>query len=188
MGTQVIPANLLQWGLLSPQGRRTFHEPVDMKAFHRIRACFGHIYPLCWRSSVGYMWLSAPSWPFMGCRETACLTVIFYMECREISALLPGAPSSLTLVSAEVFSSHVITPDRWWCCIGFPARFHVCSHRSTITITDGHSLGQHWDHLETDWYVVSWKWEKPLIASHSSHSVAPPLPKLQCKPNENSNS
>jgi len=50
----------------------------------------------------------------MGYRGTACLTMVFSMGCRGISALAPGAPSappsSLTLVSAELFLSHHLAP------------------------------------------------------------------------------
>ena len=50
----------------------------------------------------------------MGCRKTACFTMIISTGCRAISAPAPGAPppppSSLTLVSAELFLSHILTP------------------------------------------------------------------------------
>jgi len=65
--------------------------------------------------STGCRWISAPLWTSMDCRGTACLTVVFIMGCRgKISAPVPGAPppppSSLTLVSAELFLSHRLTP------------------------------------------------------------------------------
>jgi len=56
-------------------------------------------------SSVGCRWINAPPWISKGCRETACLTMVFFTGCRRISTPVPGAllpsPSSLTLVSAE---------------------------------------------------------------------------------------
>ena len=55
--------------------------------------------------STGYRWRSALLWTSMGCRGTACLTMVCSAGCRGISALVPRAPpptpSSLTLASAE---------------------------------------------------------------------------------------
>jgi len=63
--------------------------------------------------STGCRWRSAPLWTSMDCRGTACLTMVFSMGCRGISAPVPGSPppppSSLTLVSAEWFCSHIVT-------------------------------------------------------------------------------
>jgi len=68
--------------------------------------------------SMGCRWISAPPWTSMGCRWTICLTRIFSTGCRRISALAPGAPSlhpsSLTLVSAELF--HIISLLSPHCC------------------------------------------------------------------------
>jgi len=69
----------------------------------------------CRVPSMGYRWRSAPPWTSMGCRGTACLTMVFIMGCRgKLSAPVPGAPPpppySLTLVSAGLFLSHRLTP------------------------------------------------------------------------------
>ena len=61
-------------------------------------------------SSTGCRWISAPPWTSMGCRGTACLTVVFPMGCRGISAPAPPPAPSLTLVSAWLFFSHILTP------------------------------------------------------------------------------
>ena len=58
---------------------------------------------------------SAPLWTYMDCRQTACLTMVFITGCKvKISALAPGASplplSSLILVSARLFLSHILTP------------------------------------------------------------------------------
>ena len=96
-GSQVLPTNLLQHGLLSPQVLPG--------------AC----------SSVGSLWchslLRAATCSSMGsstgCRGTTCLTVVFSMGCRGISAPAPKAPppppSPLTSVSAELVLSHILT-------------------------------------------------------------------------------
>jgi len=71
-------------------------------------------------SSMDCRWISAPPWTSMGCRgtvclnRTACLIMVFTTGCMGISALVPGAPppppSSLTLVSAKSFLSHILIP------------------------------------------------------------------------------
>ena len=43
-------------------------------------------------SSPGCRWISAPPWTSLGCRGTACLTMVFPTGCRGISAPTPGAP------------------------------------------------------------------------------------------------
>jgi len=65
--------------------------------------------------STGYRLISAPPWTFMGCRGTACVTMVFIMICKgKLSAPASQAPhptlASLTLVSAELFLSHSLTP------------------------------------------------------------------------------
>ena len=76
----------------------------------------------------GCRWRSAPPWTSMGCRGTACLTVIFITGCRGVSAVAAGAPppppSSLTLVSAELFLTRIVTPSSH-CRFFFPLLKHV---------------------------------------------------------------
>jgi len=65
-------------------------------------------------SSMVCSWIYAPSQTFVGFRGTACLIMVFSMGCKGISALVSGPhpppPSSLTLLSAEIFLSHILTP------------------------------------------------------------------------------
>jgi len=66
---------------------------------------------LCGVPSMGYRWISAPLWTSMGCRGTTCLTMVFITSCKgRLSAVTcwapPPPPSSLTLVSVELFLSH----------------------------------------------------------------------------------
>jgi len=65
--------------------------------------------------STGYRWRSAPPWTSMGCRGTACPTMVFIVSCKgkvsaPVSRAPPPPPSSLTLVSAELFLSYRLTP------------------------------------------------------------------------------
>ena len=66
--------------------------------------------------STGYRWISAPPWTSMDCKGTACLIMVFSTSCKgRLSAPAsrappPPSPSSLTLVSAELFLSHHLSP------------------------------------------------------------------------------
>ena len=80
-------------------------------------------------SPTGCGWVSAPPFTSVGAGHS-CLTVGCSTGCGGISALVPGAPppppSSLTLVSAELFLSHILTSlssDCCWCCTGFSPLF-----------------------------------------------------------------
>jgi len=113
-GSQVLPENLFQCGLLSPwalapvrsqlqHGLPTGSQPPS--GIHLLQ----HGVP-----STGCKWMSAPSWTSMDCSVTACLTTVFITGCRgKIYDLVPGAPpptpASLTLVSAGLFLSHIFT-------------------------------------------------------------------------------
>ena len=66
MGSQVLPANLLQCGLLSPWGHRSCQEPAPAWASHGVTASFGHIH-LLWRGVLhGLQVDSAPPLTSMG--------------------------------------------------------------------------------------------------------------------------
>ncbi|KAK4826739.1 LOW QUALITY PROTEIN: hypothetical protein QYF61_010992 [Mycteria americana] len=66
-------------------------------------------------SSMGCRWIPAPPLTSMGCRGTACLTMVFTTGCRGISAPAPGAPPppSLALMKAfEVFFKYISSKRR----------------------------------------------------------------------------
>lgn len=66
--------------------------------------------------SLLWTYASAPLWPplWVSAPLLTSKTRVFMMGCRGMSALRPGVPpplpSSLVLVSAELFPSHILTP------------------------------------------------------------------------------
>jgi len=109
-GPQVLAGACSSMG--SPQGHSLLwaHPPAQ----HRV-------------PSTGYRWISAPPWTSIGCRGTACLTMVFSTGCRGISVLAPGAPPSppsLALVSAGLFLSYSLTPLSY-CSFLFPLLNYV---------------------------------------------------------------
>ena len=116
MVSQALPANLLQHGLLSLHGSTgpamsllQHGLPMGSQPTSGIHLLQRGVH------STGCRWISAPLWTSMGWRGTACITMVFSMGCRgKVSALAswapPLPPSSLTLVSAELFLSHSLTP------------------------------------------------------------------------------
>jgi len=68
--------------------------------------------------------------------------------------LLPS-PSSLTLVSAELFLSHSLTllsslPSHHSFFFSSPSE--ICYHKGATTIADWLGLGQWWVHLRASWH------------------------------------
>jgi len=115
MGSRVLPANLLQCGLLSLHksagpGRSLLQHglPTGSQTPLGASTCSSM------GSSTGCRSISALLWTSMDCRGTACLTMVFFTGCRGISAPVPEAPplppSSQTLVSAGLFLSYTLTP------------------------------------------------------------------------------
>jgi len=118
MGSQALPVNLLQVGLLSPWVRGPGRSLLQHRLHLGSQPPAGIHLLQCVVPSTGCRWISAPPWSSLGCRGTTCLTTVFIMNFRgKVSALAPGAPppppSSLILVSAELFLSHHFTPLSW---------------------------------------------------------------------------
>jgi len=123
-GSQALPANLLQHGLLSPQVCRSCQEPAPAQVSHRVTASFGYPPPLVWgplRAVGGDLLYCGPAW----LQGTACPTMVCSAGCRGTFALAPGAPptppSTLTVRSAKLFLSHRLTPLFSCSCTVFPS-------------------------------------------------------------------
>jgi len=68
-GSHVLPANLLQRGLLSPQGHRSCQEPAPAQAAHGVTASFRHPPALAWSppwATGGYLLHRGPPWTAWG--------------------------------------------------------------------------------------------------------------------------
>jgi len=87
VGSQVLPANLLQHGLLSmgpqvlPGGCSSGGFPQDHSLLWA-SICSGL------GSYMGCRRISAPLWTYMGCRGTACLTMVFITSCKGKNSLI----------------------------------------------------------------------------------------------------
>jgi len=65
MGSQVLPANLLQHGLLFPWGYMSCQKPAPARACHWVTASFGHPPALVWgppQASGGFLLNHGPPW------------------------------------------------------------------------------------------------------------------------------
>jgi len=114
-GSQALPANLLRHGLHSARVRKSWQEPAPVWAPHGVTGSFRHP-----PASTGCRWISSPPWTSMDCRGKACVTMVFITSCKgRISAPAsqapPPPPPLLTLVSAEFFLSHRLTPLSNYC-------------------------------------------------------------------------
>ena len=104
-------------------------------------------------SSQGCRWVSAPPWTYIGCSGTACPTMVFTRGCRGITALVPGAPhsspSSLTLSSATLFLSHILTPLS---CFKMPfCRFFFFSNMLSRRHCHHHRWACPWPTADLSW-------------------------------------
>lgn len=117
---------------------RSCHESAPAQASHEVISFFRHppsplwIPPCC-------RWISAPPWTSMSCSDTAASPWSSLWAAEE-SALAPGAlpsPLSLTLMSAELFLSHIITAlSGCSCTVVFPPS-QIHDPRGATTTADG---------------------------------------------------
>ena len=134
------------------------------------------------RSSTGCRWISAPPLTSVGYRRTAFLTMVLSTGSRGISARVPEAhpppPSSLTLLSAELFLSHILSPLS---LLLLPSSFFPFLNMLSLRLYYLHwwlSLGQQWVSLGGGWHWLYQTWGKLLAASHRCHSCSPAATKI----------
>jgi len=122
--TLSLPLLPLQGEDSAPSSPFLMWAPLSMGPQVLPEVCFSAGFPrghsLLWAStcsgvgsSIGLRWISDPPWTSMGCRGTVCLTMVFVMAAGESAPVHGGPsplPSSLTLVYAELFLSHRLTP------------------------------------------------------------------------------
>ena len=132
------------------------------------------LFPCCSvGSSMDWRWISALSLTFVGYRETTYLTKIFTRGCRGISAPVPGTPpppASPTLVSTELFLSHILTLS--WLLLHSRVFFFP-------VLKSWRRYHHHW--LAQPWRAAgpSWSWLALTLSdtgeASSSFSQKPPL-------------
>ena len=129
MGSQVLPENLLWHGLLSTDCS-SCQLSAPVWAVHGVTASFrAHPPVLAWGPPRGAGWISAPLWFSTGYKGTTCLCIVFIRGCREIFALVPPPPFSLTLMSAKLFLSH-IPLSQFLLCSSFYPFLNMLAQRS----------------------------------------------------------
>lgn len=154
-GSQILPENLHQCGLFSTDCS-SCQEPACVRDVHGSQLCLRHT--VCSsRGAGGYLIHCDPQ----GCREMTWLTMTGITSCRGISALVPGAPppsaSPLTLVSADLFLSCLLSPlSQILLCSIFHPFLNMLSWRY-FRVSDGLSSGQWCIHHE-----AGWKWPSPM--------------------------
>ena len=115
-GSQVLPANLLQHGLLSPWGHRSCQDPAPARVCHRVTASFGHPPPVVWGPpQAAGVFCSIVN--LHGCRAQLPHHGLHHGISAPAPVAPPTPPSSLTWVSAQLFLSHILTPFSGCCCI-----------------------------------------------------------------------
>lgn len=122
--------------------------------------------------------LSCLVWSSMDCRGTACSTVVFSVGRRGIcysAWSIPFSPSLLTLVSAELFSSHFSCSSlsQLPCSIFyfFLGMFSQRCHGHLAVCI------QQWHCFQAGWNQLCLAWRKPLATSCGGHPCSFPTAK-----------
>jgi len=175
-GSQALPANLLWCGLLSPWVRRSWQEPAPARGSQQCHSllqastCSG-MGSLPWATGGDLLHRGPPC--TAGAQPASPWSST--QAARENSAPATRAslppPSSLTVVSAELFLSHRLTP---------PSRLpfhHSFLPLLNYVITEALppsliGLALAWAHLQAGWHWLYQTWGKLLAASHRSHTYS----------------
>jgi len=178
-GSQALPANLLQRGLLSPQVLAGACSSVGSPWGHRLlRASTCSGVGSLPRATGGDLLHCGPPWtagaqpasPWSSLRVAREGSLL-----RCLEHLLPPRASSLTLVSAELFLtlSHSSLLTAISLQVFFPVLLN-CYHRGTTTVTDWLGLGQRWVRLRAGWH---WLYQARGKLLTEATPIVPLLPK-----------
>lgn len=125
----VLPINLFQHELLSV-GPQVLPEACFCVGFPQDHIIFWASPRSSVGSSLGYRWISTPSWTLHGLQGSSCFTVVCTRGCREISACEapPAPPSSLTWYLLSSFS-HILSLHSSLAAGFFPPLLNTVSQR-----------------------------------------------------------
>jgi len=177
-GSQILPSNLLQRGLLF------LHGATDTaRSLIRVTTSFRHPPALVFGTLHVLQVDICSTMDLHGLQgDNLCYHGLLH---RLQGNLYSGAwstsspPSSLNLVSAGLFLSHISSPlfSCGCCCAATFSPSYIHYYRVATTITDGLGLGQQWVHLGAGQLWLCWTQWKLLAASHRSHSCSSPATK-----------
>lgn len=118
-GSQVLSASLLQHGLLSSQGHRSWQESAPVQASHGVTPSFRH------------------SLLLRGLQVDLCSILNLHgLQGHSLSHSALAPPSALTLGYVGLFLSHILTPSSSSCCtpfwLGFLLLFDNIIHETPL--------------------------------------------------------
>jgi len=178
-GSQALPANLLQCGLLSLHGSAgPGRSLLQHRAPHGVTASFRHPPAPVWSPFHG---LQVDICSTRDCRKQPASPWSSPQAAREDSALTFQAPPPPSFTDLDVCRvvSLTLSHSSLFTAVSLPSFFFpfLCYHRGATTIADGLGLGQRRVRLRAGWHWLCQTWGKLLAASHRSHPYRPPLPK-----------
>ena len=99
-----------------------------------------------WGPPQAAVWIAAPPWSSMGCRGTTCITMVFSMGRRGVSAWTPGAPPPLLLLWSWCLQgcfSHFFFLHSSLACVAFCTFLNMLS-RGVPPVAEGLSCALRW--------------------------------------------